>query len=97
VNDAAVSHYGYDRAAFERMNVRGLQAFEKEAPWIKQQSEDEAVAHVWKHVKADGALIDVAIYSRQLMHDGRPVTLLALMDIIERRQACLRRRGAVAR
>src|SRR5882724_753259 len=26
VNDAAVSHYGYDRAAFERMNIRSLQA-----------------------------------------------------------------------
>jgi diguanylate cyclase (GGDEF)-like protein/PAS domain S-box-containing protein len=87
VNDAAVSHYGYDRATFERMNVRSIQAFEKEAPWVKEQSEDEHTAHVWKHVKADGALIDVAIYSRQLVHDGRPAMLLSLMDITERKQA----------
>jgi diguanylate cyclase (GGDEF)-like protein/PAS domain S-box-containing protein len=87
VNDAAISHYGYARAAFERMSVRNLQAFEKETPWAKGQSEDEQAARIWKHVKADGSLIDVAIYSRQLMHDGRPAMLLALMDITERRQA----------
>jgi diguanylate cyclase (GGDEF)-like protein/PAS domain S-box-containing protein len=87
VNDAAVSHYGYDRAAFERMTVRGIQAFENEAPWAKEQSADETTARVWKHVKADGSLIDVAIYSRQLTHDGRRAMLLSLMDITERRQA----------
>jgi diguanylate cyclase (GGDEF)-like protein/PAS domain S-box-containing protein len=87
VNDAAVSHYGYDRAAFERMTVRGIQAFENEAPWAKEQSADETTTRVWKHVKADGSLIDVAIYSRQLTHDGRPAMLLSLMDITERRQA----------
>jgi diguanylate cyclase (GGDEF)-like protein/PAS domain S-box-containing protein len=87
VNDAAVSHYGYDRAAFERMNIRSIQAFESEAPWTKEQSEDEHAANIWKHVKADGALIDVAIYSRQLVHDGCPAILLSLMDITERRQA----------
>ena len=36
VNDAAISHYGYDRAAFERMSVRNLQAFEKEVPWAQE-------------------------------------------------------------
>lgn len=87
VNDAAVTHYGYDRAAFELMTIRGIQAFEKDAPWRKDQSEDESTACVWKHVKADGTLIDVAIYSRQLVHDGRPAMLLALMDITERKQA----------
>jgi diguanylate cyclase (GGDEF)-like protein/PAS domain S-box-containing protein len=87
VNDAAVSHYGYDRAAFERMTIRSIQAFEKEAPWLKEQSEDEHTARVWKHVKADGGLIDVAIYSRQLVHDGHCAMLLALMDITERKQA----------
>jgi diguanylate cyclase (GGDEF)-like protein/PAS domain S-box-containing protein len=87
VNEAAVSHYGYDRATFERMNIRSIQAFQNEAPWTKEQSEDEHTANVWRHVKADGALIDVAIYSRQLTHDGHPAILLSLMDITERRQA----------
>jgi diguanylate cyclase (GGDEF)-like protein/PAS domain S-box-containing protein len=87
VNDAAVSHYGYDRPAFECMSVRSVQAFEREAPWARDETEDEHVARVWKHVKADGSLIDVAIYLRQLVHGGRPAMLLALIDITERRQA----------
>jgi len=87
VNDAAVDHYGYDRGAFECMNIRNLQAFEAEAPWSSEQASDERAARVWKHVKADGSLIDVAIYSRQLMHENRPAMLLALMDITERKRA----------
>ncbi|WP_163070135.1 diguanylate cyclase domain-containing protein, partial [Acinetobacter nosocomialis] len=40
-----------------------------------------------KHVRADGTLIDLAIYSRQLMHGDQPAMLLALMDITERKRA----------
>src|SRR5206468_81584 len=38
-------------------------------------------------VRADGALIDLAIYSRQLVYGGRPAVLLALMDTTERKRA----------
>src|SRR6202000_1616055 len=48
---------------------------------------DELTARIWKHVKADGALIDLAIYSRQLVYGERPAVLLALMDITERKRA----------
>ena len=41
----------------------------------------------WKHVRADGTLIDLAIYSRQLVHDDQPAVLMALMDITERKRA----------
>src|SRR5882757_6143061 len=34
VNDAAVAHYGYSRAEFEKLTIRGLQAFDTELPWI---------------------------------------------------------------
>ncbi|MEW6645154.1 MAG: EAL domain-containing protein [Pseudomonadota bacterium] len=87
VNDAAVAHYGYGRADFEKLTIRHIQAFEAELPWTGDHSADEATARTWKHVKADGTLIDLAIYSRQLIYDGRPVVLLALMDITERKRA----------
>jgi len=38
-------------------------------------------------VRADGSLIDLAIYSRQLTYQDRPAVLLALMDITERKRA----------
>ena len=87
VNDAAVAHYGYSRAEFQKLTIRTLQAFDSEAPWAGDLSSDEQVARTWKHVKADGTLIDLAIYSRDLVYNERPAVLLALMDITERKRA----------
>jgi diguanylate cyclase (GGDEF)-like protein len=87
VNDAAIEHYGYSRAEFERLTIRSLQAFDPELPWSGDRSSDERTARTWKHVRADGALIDLAIYSRQLVYGDQPAVLLALMDITERKRA----------
>ncbi|WP_271614470.1 putative bifunctional diguanylate cyclase/phosphodiesterase [Bradyrhizobium sp. CCBAU 51627] len=86
VNDAAIAHYGYSRAEFERLKIRSLQAFDSEPPWTDRSGEEQA-GRTWKHVKADGALIDLAIYSRELTYHERPAVLLALMDITERKRA----------
>jgi diguanylate cyclase (GGDEF)-like protein/PAS domain S-box-containing protein len=87
VNDAAIEHYGYSRAEFEKLTIRSIQAFESEAPWAGDRSSDEQAARTWKHVRADGSLIDLAIYSRELSYGERPAVLLALMDITERKRA----------
>lgn len=87
VNAAAVEHYGYSRAEFEKLTIRSVQAFESEPPWVGERSSDEQTARTWKHVRADGTLIDLAIYSRHLMYGDQPAVLLALMDITERKRA----------
>jgi diguanylate cyclase (GGDEF)-like protein/PAS domain S-box-containing protein len=87
VNDAAIEHYGYSRAEFEKLTIRSVQAFESEPPWAGDRSSDELTARTWKHVRADGALIDLAIYSRHLVYNDQPAVLLALMDITERKRA----------
>ncbi len=87
VNDAAIEHYGYSRAEFEKLTIRSVQAFETELPWGGDRSSDEQTARTWKHVRADGALIDLAIYSRQLVYHEQPAVLLSLMDITERKRA----------
>jgi diguanylate cyclase (GGDEF)-like protein/PAS domain S-box-containing protein len=87
VNDAAIRHYGFSHAEFERLTIRGLQAFDTELPWTGDRSSDEQTARTWKHVRADGTLIDLAIYSRQLILGDQPAMLLALMDITERKRA----------
>ena len=87
VNEAAVEHYGYSRAEFEKLTIHSLQAFEGEPPWVGDHTSDEQAARTWKHVKADGSLIDLAIYSRELTHNEQPSVLLALMDITERKRA----------
>jgi diguanylate cyclase (GGDEF)-like protein/PAS domain S-box-containing protein len=88
VNDAAISHYGYSRATFEAMAIRDLQAFAPDTPWGDEAAVDaSAASKTWRHVKSDGSLIDVAIYSRRLIHGDRPAMLLALIDTTERRRA----------
>lgn len=84
VNEAAMAHYGYSRSGFEQLTIRSLQAFEAEPPWA---AGDKRIEHSWRHVKADGALIDVAIYSSELIYADRPAVLLALIDITERKRA----------
>jgi diguanylate cyclase (GGDEF)-like protein/PAS domain S-box-containing protein len=87
VNAAAAEHYGYSRTEFETLTIRNLQAFDSEPPWAGERSGDEQAARTWKHVRSDGTLIDLAIYSRHLVHNERPAVLLALMDITERKRA----------
>ena len=87
VNDAAIHHYGYSRAEFERLTIRSLQAFDAELPWTGDRNHDDQTGRTWKHVRIDGALIDLAIYSRQLAYGDQPAILLALMDITERKRA----------
>ncbi|WP_024515833.1 EAL domain-containing protein [Bradyrhizobium sp. Tv2a-2] len=87
VNDAAVEHYGYGRTEFETRTISGLQAFDSDPPWATDRPGDEQAARTWKHVRADGSLIDLAIYSRELIYDEKPAVLLALMDITERKRA----------
>ena len=87
VNGAAAEHYGYGRTEFEKLTIRSLQAFDSDPPWVGDSSRDEQAARTWKHVRADGTLIDLAIYSRQLVYNDRPAVLLALMDITERKRA----------
>jgi diguanylate cyclase (GGDEF)-like protein/PAS domain S-box-containing protein len=87
VNDAAVAHYGYSREDFEKLTIRALHAFDNEPPWTGERCSEEQAARTWKHVKADGSLIDLAIYSRELTYAERPAVLLALMDITERKRA----------
>jgi diguanylate cyclase (GGDEF)-like protein/PAS domain S-box-containing protein len=87
VNDAAVGHYGFSRDEFEKLTIKSLQAFDSDAPWAGDITSDEQAARTWKHVKADGTLIDLAIYSRNLVYNEQPAVLLALMDITERKRA----------
>src|SRR4051794_4660928 len=87
VNQAAIAHYGYSRAEFETLTIRHLQAFEADTPWAGNLTDDERAVQTWKHVKSDGSLIDLAIYSRDLDYHGEHAVLLALMDITERKRA----------
>jgi len=88
VNDAAVSHYGYTRAQFLCMSLRHIHDCDTYAELERiDPSHESHAGRTWKHIKADGRMIDVAIYARAITHHGKPAMLVAAIDITERKRA----------
>ncbi len=88
VNDAAVEHYGHAREAFLAMTLRDVHHPNEHAELtaIADGSVENQAGRTWRHRKADGTPIDVAIFSRLLTYDNEPAALLAALDITERKQ-----------
>ncbi|TAK48636.1 MAG: EAL domain-containing protein [Xanthobacteraceae bacterium] len=87
INDAALAHYGYSREDFLAKTLGDIQSPAAGMPWSAGQTDEERAARTWRHVKADGGLIDVAVYSREMPYEGRPAVMLAMVDITERKEA----------
>ncbi len=89
VNDAAVAHYGYDRARLLAMGLLEIQEGDDQPEFHDPDTEAAEIdaGKTWKHRKADGSTIDVAIFSRRLAHNETPAVLIAAMDITERKRA----------
>jgi diguanylate cyclase (GGDEF)-like protein/PAS domain S-box-containing protein len=85
VNDAAVAHYGHGRAALIGMCLADLHD-DGELPDLASESVD-AAGRTFRHRKADGSAIDVAIFSRLFAWDAVPAALIAAVDITERKRA----------
>ena len=90
VNDAAVQHYGYSRAAFLRMKLHEIWP---EDEWVTHTQALQQVGDVysserdWRHIRADGSEIQVLTFGRRVAFDGRDGYLVAVVDITERRKA----------
>jgi len=90
VNDAAIRHYGYDRATFLSMNLLDIW------PDDERQAHAHALDEVgdvyqssrnWRHVRADGSEIEVLTFGRRVPFEGRDGFLVTAVDITERRKA----------
>jgi diguanylate cyclase (GGDEF)-like protein/PAS domain S-box-containing protein len=82
VNDAAVAHYGYSREQF-------LSKSASDIGWSEGDMADQEPicgAAQW-HRKASGAEIEVAIYESFLTYEGCQASLIAAIDLTERRRA----------
>jgi diguanylate cyclase (GGDEF)-like protein/PAS domain S-box-containing protein len=87
VNDTAVEHYGYRRESLLAMTLQDIHEDTSDATVpCSDLSQDEA-GKTWKHHKADGTVIDVAIFSRRLIYQDRAAALIAAVDITERKRA----------
>jgi diguanylate cyclase (GGDEF)-like protein/PAS domain S-box-containing protein len=90
VNDAAVAHYGYDREAFLRMQLKEIwprDEWDAHTRALTQLGDTYQSDRNWRHIKANGSEIQVLTYGRRVMFDGRDGFLVAIVDITERRKA----------
>ena len=88
VNDAAIEHYGYSHEQFLGMTILDIRPAEDRASVHKlAQTESYSSDRTWRHVKADGSVIEVAVFSRALSYDGRPAGICAIVDLTDRKRA----------
>lgn len=88
INDAALAHYGYSREQFLTLTILDIRPTEDREQFLRRLRAGEIPETAeLRHQKADGTLFEVAAYSRQLLYEGRPARLGAVIDITERRRA----------
>jgi diguanylate cyclase (GGDEF)-like protein/PAS domain S-box-containing protein len=89
VNGAAVEHYGYAREKILALRLEDIGEAGEAAgtPHVEATSADEQAGRTWRHRKADGSTIDVAVFARLLTYEGVPAALIAAIDITERKRA----------
>lgn len=91
VNDAAISHYGYTRDEFLRMNARDLrqtdevERFNSTIAPLTQKGTNHLGQ--WKHVKKNGEVRTVEIVAHDVNNKQHKQRLVLAIDITEREQA----------
>ncbi|QGM98757.1 putative bifunctional diguanylate cyclase/phosphodiesterase [Methylocystis parvus] len=79
VNDATIAHYGYPGDALKGMSFEDIAA--------SGQVSFDAPEKPDMHFRADGAKIDVLIYWRKFVYEGKAAVLVAAVDTTERNRA----------
>ncbi|SFL09761.1 PAS domain S-box-containing protein/diguanylate cyclase (GGDEF) domain-containing protein [Mesorhizobium albiziae] len=90
VNQAAVEHYGYTREQFLSKSILEIRPAEDREPFLQVLGTGEGsycTGRTWRHIKADGSLIDIVAYSKGIEYDGRPAVMVAVVDVTERKRA----------
>ncbi|HVK50442.1 MAG TPA: EAL domain-containing protein [Pseudoxanthomonas sp.] len=82
VNEAAVRHYGYQRDEFLGMTILDIRP-RQDNPAVRMSmiGPPSEEGETWRHVKKDGSVIDVRVYSASIIYDGRPARLVLAEDI----------------
>ena len=90
VNDAAVQHYGFSRAAFLRMKLHEIwpeDEWDSHAKALERVGDTYQSSRNWRHLRADGSEIEVLTFGRRVTFNDRDGYLVAVADITERRKA----------
>ena len=89
VNDAAVAHYGYSRERFLAMSAEQICRGDmlQDAACIPCDSSKPTQTNAsCRHVRADGAEIEVLMFARTVVYAERAAQLVAAVDVTERKR-----------
>lgn len=84
VNRAAIDHYGYTREQFLAMtilDIRPQSERDRLQQKLAQAGKIERQWKQWRHVRADGSLIDVEIVTDELELEGRRAQVVTVIDV----------------
>ncbi|MFA5898888.1 MAG: EAL domain-containing protein [Hyphomicrobium sp.] len=82
-NAAAQSHYGYRVDQLVALKLQDLH----DGPGDDVGEAFDTEPATARHMTADGRIIEVVVFSRQLDYEGTPAILMAVIDVTERKQA----------
>src|SRR5436190_1938698 len=87
VNAAAISHYGYTREEFLRMNAKELRPTEDVSRFEEQIREPIRTYKnlgIWRHKKKDESVINVEITGHEIVYRNIPARLVLCNDVTEK-------------
>jgi PAS domain S-box-containing protein len=89
VNQAALDMYGYTREEFFQATAHDLllpQEVARLPAYLKETTVGHNNAGIWRSIKKDGTVIETEVYHHVVLHEGRPSSLLLVLDVTERRK-----------
>lgn len=87
VNDAACTQYGYTRRQFRKLTIADIRPPEDRLVLRAHLASANPSTHVsgsWRHLRADGSIIEVEVASREIVYEGRDAVLVSLQDVTDR-------------
>ena len=89
-NDAAVAQYGYSHEEFAALDLLALRPPEDREAVARAISVEGAVARhagTWRHLRKDGSLMLVDVYSSPTTFAGKPARMAVLLNVTEQKRA----------
>ncbi|HEV8287157.1 MAG TPA: PAS domain S-box protein [Chitinophagaceae bacterium] len=90
VNEAAISHYGYSREEFLKLNAKELRPEEDIEKYLEHTSkaiQGTTRSGTWRHKKKDGTIIMVDVIADDIIFKDNPARLILANDVTEKLKA----------
>ncbi|HSH38319.1 MAG TPA: PAS domain S-box protein, partial [Chthoniobacterales bacterium] len=90
VNNAAIAQYGYSREEFHGLPLAAQRPAEERDRFVKAaraEGHASGPAGTWRHLRKDGTVILVDVYSSPTTFEGQPAQMAVLVDITEQKAA----------